>query len=99
MVAQRGLDPDEHEVVDERRSIRAPVVYEIIRQEGVEELERPLVSLWWRRLFHASDCEPPIVASLACRFSRLLARTAVVAFARAGFLVMRRPHVPFRLAE
>jgi formate-nitrite transporter family protein len=47
MVAQRGLDPDEHEVVDERRSIRAPVVYEIIRQEGVEELERPLVSLWW----------------------------------------------------
>jgi formate/nitrite transporter FocA (FNT family) len=47
MAQQRGLDQEEHDAVDERRSVRAPVVYEIIRQEGVEELERPLVSLWW----------------------------------------------------
>ena len=33
--------------VDEHRRLKAPVVYEIIRQEGVEELDRPLRSLWW----------------------------------------------------
>jgi formate-nitrite transporter family protein len=33
--------------VDEHRSLRAPVLYEIIRQEGVEELSRPATSLWW----------------------------------------------------
>lgn len=47
MAVQRGLEPGEHEIVDEKRSVRAPVIYEIVRQEGVEELERPAASLWW----------------------------------------------------
>lgn len=47
MTGQRGLDAREREEVDERRHVRAPVLYETIRQSGVEELERPVVSLWW----------------------------------------------------
>lgn len=41
------LNPEEHEEVEEHQRLRAPVVYEIIRQQGVEELERPKSSLWW----------------------------------------------------
>ncbi len=44
---QRGLDEKEREEVDELRRARAPVHYEVIRQEGEVELERPVASLWW----------------------------------------------------
>lgn len=44
---QRGLDKKEREEVDEMRRARAPVHYEVIRQEGEAELERPVASLWW----------------------------------------------------
>jgi formate/nitrite transporter FocA (FNT family) len=27
--------------------LRAPVIYQVVRQEGEEELKRPLLSLWW----------------------------------------------------
>ena len=47
MTGRRGLDAKERKAVDKRRGIRAPVIYEVIRQSGVEELERPTVSLWW----------------------------------------------------
>jgi formate/nitrite transporter FocA (FNT family) len=47
MAPRRGLDQEERKEVDERRSIRAPVLYEVKRQEGEEELRRPVVSLWW----------------------------------------------------
>lgn len=36
--------------VDERSRLRVPIVYEIIRHEGEEELQRPLTSLWWSGL-------------------------------------------------
>lgn len=39
------LDEDEREEVEERQGLRAPVIYEIIRAEGEEELERPSLSL------------------------------------------------------
>lgn len=45
--ADVDLDAQEQEVVEERQRLRAPVVYEIISQQGVEELERPASSLWW----------------------------------------------------
>jgi formate/nitrite transporter FocA (FNT family) len=35
------------EEVAEHRRLRAPVLYEVIRQEGLVELERPVTSLWW----------------------------------------------------
>jgi formate/nitrite transporter FocA (FNT family) len=47
MAPRRGLDQKEREEVDERRSARAPVLYETKRQEGEEELRRPIASLWW----------------------------------------------------
>lgn len=47
MVDNRGLDAKEREHVAELRDIRAPVIYETIRQNGQDELERPAVSLWW----------------------------------------------------
>lgn len=33
--------------VENRLRLRAPVIYEIVRQEGVEDLERPVFSLAW----------------------------------------------------
>lgn len=42
-----GLSRDEARDVEKRQRLRAPVVYEIIRKEGEEELARPFSSLWW----------------------------------------------------
>jgi len=47
MASQNGLDARERDIVDERRSARAPVLYEITRRQGEEELSRSIVSLWW----------------------------------------------------
>lgn len=43
----KDLTEKEDEVVEERVGLRALAVYEVIRREGVEELQRPFVSLWW----------------------------------------------------
>lgn len=45
--SDRGFSADEAEEVEHRLRLRAPVIYEIIRQEGEEEMRRPLGSLWW----------------------------------------------------
>lgn len=37
----------EIEDVEELSSPRTPVIYEIVRRQGEEEMARPLVSLWW----------------------------------------------------
>ena len=47
MAVAEGLDRKEKEDVDELRNIPAPVIYETIRQNGEDELRRPVVSLWW----------------------------------------------------
>jgi formate/nitrite transporter FocA (FNT family) len=47
MAMSRGLSAKEREDVDELRSTPAPVIYETIRQNGEDELRRPVVSLWW----------------------------------------------------
>jgi formate-nitrite transporter family protein len=46
--------PDEHKIsarevedIEERSSPRTPVIYEIVRRHGDEEMVRPVVSLWW----------------------------------------------------
>lgn len=41
------LSADENREVDENQRLRAPVIYEIIKTEGEEELNRPLSALWW----------------------------------------------------
>jgi formate/nitrite transporter FocA (FNT family) len=38
---------DELEDIEERLRLRVPLVYQIIRTEGEEELARPFGSLWW----------------------------------------------------
>ncbi len=42
-----GLDAEEREVTQDRQRLRPRVVYEIVRREGEEELDRPVSSLWW----------------------------------------------------
>ena len=43
----KGLSREEHEQADERTGIRSPLIYEVVRREGDEELTRPLSSLSW----------------------------------------------------
>ncbi|WP_127090233.1 formate/nitrite transporter family protein [Aquabacter cavernae] len=45
--AAADLTRKEDEIVEERANLRALAVYEVIRREGVEELKRPMASLWW----------------------------------------------------
>ena len=41
------ITEQEVEDVKELSSPRTPVIYEIVRRQGEEEMARPLVSLWW----------------------------------------------------
>ncbi|MEW6122274.1 MAG: formate/nitrite transporter family protein [Pseudomonadota bacterium] len=45
--ASADLSAKEDEIVEERANLRPLAVYEVIRREGVEELKRPVSSLWW----------------------------------------------------
>src|SRR5438270_639290 len=38
------------EHIEERSTPRTPVIYEIVRRVGEEEMERPATSLWWSGL-------------------------------------------------
>src|SRR6201996_6083506 len=42
-----NISEKENEDVDELSSPRTPVIYEIVRRLGDEEMERPNTSLWW----------------------------------------------------
>jgi formate/nitrite transporter FocA (FNT family) len=42
-----GIDEREIEDIEDRSSPRAPIIYEIVRRLGEEELARPVTSLWW----------------------------------------------------
>ena len=46
----RGISEHEVEDVEEMSTPRTPVIYEVVRRLGDEEMERPLVSLWWSGL-------------------------------------------------
>jgi formate/nitrite transporter FocA (FNT family) len=43
----RGISQREVEDVEELSTPRTPVIYEVVRRLGEEEMERPLTSLWW----------------------------------------------------
>jgi len=45
--AARGMSQREVEDVEEMSTPRTPVIYEVVRRMGEEEMERPLFSLWW----------------------------------------------------
>jgi len=44
---RRGISEHEVEDIEELSTPRSPVIYEVVRRLGEEEMERPLVSLWW----------------------------------------------------
>ena len=44
------ITEQEIEDIEERSSPRTPVIYEIVRRLGEEEMARPLTSLWWSGL-------------------------------------------------
>ena len=43
----KNISDREVQEVEERSSPRTPVIYEIVRQLGEEEMARPVISLWW----------------------------------------------------
>lgn len=43
----QGITDREVEHVEERASPRTPVIYEVVRRLGDEEMVRPVTSLWW----------------------------------------------------
>lgn len=43
----KGITDEEIETVEEMSTPRSPVIYEVVRRLGDEEMERPLTSLWW----------------------------------------------------
>src|SRR5579884_782323 len=43
----KGISEHEVEAVEEMSTPRTPVIYEVVRRQGDEEMERPAISLWW----------------------------------------------------
>jgi formate/nitrite transporter FocA (FNT family) len=44
---QPGFSERDRQDIEERRHLRAPMIYEVLRREGEEEMNRPISSLWW----------------------------------------------------
>lgn len=42
-----GVTEHEVEDIEDRARLRTPVIYEIVRREGENEMDRPVTSLWW----------------------------------------------------
>jgi formate/nitrite transporter FocA (FNT family) len=42
-----AISESEAKTVEERARLPAPLIYEIVRRMGEEEMERPITSLWW----------------------------------------------------
>ena len=45
--SRRGISDTEVRDVEEMATPRTPVIYEVVRRLGEEEMARPLTSLWW----------------------------------------------------
>jgi formate/nitrite transporter FocA (FNT family) len=45
--ARKGITEKEVRDVEEMSTPRTPVIYEVIRRQGTEEIARPAFSLWW----------------------------------------------------
>jgi formate/nitrite transporter FocA (FNT family) len=43
----KGISEQEVEAVEEMSTPRSPVIYEVVRRHGDEEMKRPATSLWW----------------------------------------------------
>jgi formate/nitrite transporter FocA (FNT family) len=47
MAESHRENPSEAKEIEERAPLRPPLIYEIVRRRGDEEMERPATSLWW----------------------------------------------------
>jgi len=65
---RKGISEQEVRDVEEMATPRTPVIYEVVRRHGEEEMKRPATSLWWSG----------IAAGLSISFS-LLAQAILVA--------------------
>ena len=45
-----GFSERDVEDIEDRSRLRTPLIYEILRREGEEEMQRPTTSLWWSGL-------------------------------------------------
>jgi formate/nitrite transporter FocA (FNT family) len=45
--ARKGISEQEVRDVEEMATPRTPVIYEVVRRHGEEEIKRPTTSLWW----------------------------------------------------
>jgi formate/nitrite transporter FocA (FNT family) len=45
--SRNGITAEEIKDVEELATPRTPVIYEVVRRLGEEEMERPITSLWW----------------------------------------------------
>jgi formate/nitrite transporter FocA (FNT family) len=45
--ARKGISEQEVRDVEEMAAPRTPVIYEVVRRHGEEEIKRPATSLWW----------------------------------------------------
>ena len=45
--SKQNISKREVEDIEERSTPRTPVIYEIVRRHGEDEMARPIVSLWW----------------------------------------------------
>jgi formate/nitrite transporter FocA (FNT family) len=43
----KGITREEIKAVEEMSTPRTPVIYEVVRRLGEEEMQRPAISLWW----------------------------------------------------
>jgi len=50
MAKQQNKEARQVEHIEERSTPRTPVIYDIVRRYGVEEMGRPATSLWWSGL-------------------------------------------------
>lgn len=64
-----GRSSQEVRDVEERIRLRVPIVYEIIRREGEEELSRPLTSLWWSGVAAGLGISMSVVAQGLLRYN------------------------------
>ena len=45
--APESFSEEDVEDIEERSRLRPPMIYEVVRREGEEEMRRPITSLWW----------------------------------------------------
>ena len=65
----RGITEHEVESVEEMSTPRTPVIYEVVRRQGVEEMKRPATSLWWSGIAGGLSMSFSVWRKRLCRFT------------------------------